>query len=225
MTAGGSAREWGAATRAHARRGVWRPLLSRMGVTVHTRAADAVAARRDKGGEGEAYTARLLAPLEGAGWHIRHDLWPPWRGGNFDHVLTSPDGSAVVVLDTKQWRRGQAWPTTLRGGRVYCGEQDRHEELLKAVKHARQVRDLLAWPAVEVLPLLVVHGSTVAGEEGRGHLDVPVPGLPAPVYVLASDWLVPTLAKVGGLAAADPWRAGEVAARVDQVLRTSRQGG
>jgi hypothetical protein len=49
------------------------------------------------------------------------------------------------------------------------------------------------------------------------HLDVPVPGLPAPVYVLASDWLVPTLAAVSG--GADPWRAGEVAARVDHVLR------
>lgn len=219
MSAGGSAQEWAAETRAHARRGVWRPLLSRMGVTVHTRRADAVAARRDRGGEGEAYTALLLAPLEGVGWHVRHDLWPPWWGGNYDHVLVSPDGSAVVVLDTKQWRRGQAWPTTLRGGRVYCGEEDRHEELLKAVKHARQVRDLLAWPGVEVLPLLVVHGSQVDG----GHLDVPVPGLKMPVYVLASDWLVPTLTAVSG--GADPRRAGEVADRVDQVLSPYQQGG
>lgn len=217
MSAGGSAREWGAETRAHARRGVWRPLLSRMGVTVHTRAADAVASRRDRGGEGEAYTALLLAPLEGLGWRIRHDLWPPWRGGNYDHVLVSPDGSTVLVLDTKQWRRN--WTTALRGGRVYCEEEDRHGEVDKAVKHARQVSDLLAMPAVEVLPLLVVHGSPVDG----GHLDVPAPGLRAPVYVLASDWLVPTLTAVSH--GADPRRAGQVAARVDQVLRTSRQGG
>lgn len=221
MSAGGSAQEWAAETRAHARRGWWRPLLSRAGVTVHTRRPDAVAARRDRGAEGEAYTARLLAPLEGLGWHIRHDLAPPWRGGNYDHILISPDGSTVLVLDTKQWRRNQNWPTTLRGGRLHCGDQDRHGELLKAVKHAGQVRDLLGMPAVEVLPMLVVHGSRVAG----GHLDVPVPGLEMPVYVLASDWLASTLVTAGGLFPADVWRARQVAARVDQVLRPYRQGG
>lgn len=216
MSAGGSAQEWAAATRAHARRGLWRPLLSRMGVTAHTRRADAVASRRSRGGEGEAYTARLLAPLEGLGWHIRHDLAPPWRGGNYDHVLVSPCGSLAIVLDTKQWRRN--WPTWLVRGRVHCGEEDRHDQVDKAVKHARQVAELLAMPAVEVLPLLVVHGSPVAG----GHLDVEVPGLPAPVFVLASDWLAPTLAAVSR--PADPWRASQVAARVDQVLQPYRQG-
>lgn len=219
MSAGGSAQEWAAATYAHARRGIWRPLLSRLGVTAHTRRADAAASRRSRGGEGEAYTARLLAPLEGLGWHLRHDLAPPWRGGNYDHVLISPSGALVIVLDTKQWRKN--WTTTLQNGQVYCDTENRHDQLVKAVKHAGQVRDLLGMPTVEVLPMVVVHGSQVAG----GHLDVPVPGLPAPVFVLASDWLVPTLAQAGVSSPADPWRAGEVAARVDQVLRPYPQGG
>lgn len=46
-----------------------------------------------------------------------------------DHVLVSPCGTAVVVLDTKAWRR--SWPTRLTGGRVCCGAEDRHREVEK----------------------------------------------------------------------------------------------
>ncbi|GAA3153484.1 nuclease-related domain-containing protein [Streptomyces rectiviolaceus] len=214
MTYGNSASRQAQAIRAHARRGVWRRVTAWAGVNAEARRADVQAGAWVQGGQGEAATVGLVAPLAASGWHIRHDVRPPWGRGNYDHVLISPDGRAVLVIDSKQWRRN--WPTTLKGGRVHCGLEDRHDQVEKAVKHAGQVQELLRMPDVDVLPLLVVHGSLVVG----GHLAVRVPGLPAPVYVLASDWLVSTLSAVPFDAA--PWRAGEVAARVDQVLRPYR---
>jgi hypothetical protein len=176
------------------------------------RRADAQAALWDQGGKGEAATVRLLRPLEALGWGIRHDLALPRSGANLDHVLIAPHGRLVVVLDTKTWRRN--WTTALVRGRVHCGDEDRHKKVVDVAGYARRVGQVLAVPGVTVLPLLVVHGSPVAG----GHLDVWVEGFEEPVYVLGTDWLMPTLTASGRKAAADPRRAEALVRRVDQVL-------
>lgn len=212
MTADNSAARQAAAIRAHARRDVWRRLTAWVGLNPAARRADARAALWDRGADGEAATKALLAPLPAHGWHVRHDLRPPGGRRNYDHVLTSPCGTAVVVLDSKQWRRN--WPTTLIGGRVHCGPEDRHGQIQKAADHALEVQQYLAVPGLVVWPLLVVHGSPVAG----GELAARAAGWPEPVFVLAADRLVPRLlAAPRGVR--DPRRAEAVVARVDAVLR------
>lgn len=211
MTAGNSASREAARIRAHARRGVWRRVTAWLGLNPAAARADARAALWDHGAAGEAATVALLAPLSAAGWHVRHDLRPPGGRRNYDHVLVSPCGTGVVVLDTKRWRRN--WPTTVQRGRVHCGPEDRHEQIQKAADHAGQVRDYLAVPGLTVWPLLVIHGSPVAG----GRLEARAAGWAGPVWVLGPDWLVPTL--LAAPKGRDPRRAARVAARVDQVLR------
>ncbi|WP_327259982.1 nuclease-related domain-containing protein [Streptomyces sp. NBC_01240] len=174
------------------------------------RRADASAAQWEHGAAGEEITVRMLAALKARGWVIRHDLRLRGRRFNVDHVLCSPCGTAVVVLDTKSWHRGR--PTSLIRGRVCCGAEDRHEEVEKVVKYARLVEAALALPGVAVWPLLVVHGSPVAG----GQLEARVQGWDGPVYVLGPDRLVPRLA--GAPKARDSQRAAAVAQRVDSVL-------
>jgi hypothetical protein len=104
-----------------------------------------------------------------------------------DHVLVSPCGTAVVVADTKAWRR--SWSTTVVGGRVQCGPEDRHGEAEKVAKYAATVSRLLGLPPGAVWPILVVHGSPVAG--GRAEARVVI--WSGPVWVLAPEVLVPTL--------------------------------
>lgn len=214
MTAGRSAHEWAAQARAHARRGVWRRVLSWMGVTVHTRRADAVAARRSHGAAGEEATAQILAGLEAQGWHVRHDLMLRGRRFNLDHVLVSPCGTALVVVDTKAWDRGRT--TSLVRGRVHCGIEgrqsrvDRHEEVQKLAGYARLVAQAVGLEPESVWPLLVVHGSPVAGCA----LEVPVRG--GTVFLLGPERVLPTLEAAP--AGRDPMAAAALAARVDQVL-------
>lgn len=207
-----SAARQAAAIRAHARRGVWRRVTAWAGVNPQARRADAQAALWAHGAKGEAATVRLLRPLEGMGWGIRHDLALPRSGANLDHVLIAPHGRLVVVLDTKTWHRGRT--TRLVRGRVQCGDEDRHKRVADVGGYAQRVQLALAMPGVTVLPLLVVHGSPVAG----GHLDVKVEGFEEPVYVLGTDWLMPTLTASGRKAPADPQRAAALVRRVDEIL-------
>ncbi|MFF4338133.1 nuclease-related domain-containing protein [[Kitasatospora] papulosa] len=152
------------------------------------RRADAVADRWKRGAAGEAATARLLAPLSRAGWHVRHDLQLRGRRFNVDHVLVSPCGTAVVVADTKSWHRGQ--PTVLVDGRVHCGDprrgrgDDRHDQVEAVARYARLVEAALNLPGVAVVPLIVVHGSPVA----PGGLEAPVLG--GTVWVLGAGEVV-----------------------------------
>lgn len=208
---GNSASREAARLRAHARRGVWRRVTAWLGVNPAARRADAQAALWDHGAAGEAATEALLEPLAGLGWHVWHDLRPPGGRRNYDHVLVSPCGTAVVVLDSKRWRRN--WPTTLVGGRVHCGLEDRNDKVETAVRHAREVQEYLGLPGVAVWPLLVVHGSPVAG----GRLAARVTGWDGPVWVLGPELLVSALAGASQ-GVRDPGRAAGVAARVDQVL-------
>ncbi|WP_327335074.1 nuclease-related domain-containing protein [Streptomyces anulatus] len=185
--------------------------------------ADGLAAQWEHGAKGEKATERLLRALNGPwwrrwlrralgrpGWVIRHDLRLRGRRFNVDHVAVSPCGTAVVALDTKNWHRGLT--TTEVSGRVFCGDEDRHDQVEKVVNYARLIEAALGMPGVSVLPLVVVHGSLVAGE----FLEARVDGWSGPVYVLGPARLVPTLAAAPK--GHDPARAAAVAARVDRVL-------
>jgi hypothetical protein len=115
-----------------------------------------------------------------------------------------------VVLDSKKWHAQR--PTHLVGGRLYCGGEDRHEQVEKVTGYARRVAALVEVPEEMVQPLLVVHCSPVAG----GFLQARVSGWDGPVHVLGPDWLVPTLATAPG--AADPRRAATLAQLVARAL-------
>lgn len=214
MTVDNSAARQAAQIRAHARRGLWRRVTAWAGVNAEARRADARAALWAHGAAGEAATAALLAPLVHAGWTVRHDRRLSGARWNVDTVLVSPCGTAVVVLDTKAWRKN--WTTQLVRGRVHCRNreagEDRHEQVEKVARYAQRIARELALPGVQVLPLLVVHGSPVAG----GCLAAPVQGVVGPVYVLSPSWLVPTMVRSAGVP--DARRAAAVTDRVDRVL-------
>ncbi|MFD5899107.1 nuclease-related domain-containing protein [Streptomyces sp. NPDC060366] len=209
MSAGSSAAARAAALRAQARRGLWRRLLAWLGLGGRAvRRADNRAALWAHGAAAEEATARLLAQLEPSGWTMWHDMALPGRLFNLDHVLASPCGTAVVVLDTKAWRK--SWTTFLVNGRVHCGSEDRHKQIEKVAGYAHTVAAALGLPEAHVRPLVVVHGSPVAG----GHLEAPTPH--GPVYVLSPGLLVSSLAAAPGLP--DRVRAGLLAAHVGSVI-------
>jgi hypothetical protein len=181
-----------------------------LGLGSAVRRAEAVAVRREKGAEGERATALLLAPLQSRGWWIGYSRALPGSRADLDAVLVSPCGTAIVVLDSKQWRRN--WPTALVAGRVYCGSENRHDQVEKVARYAARVSAALALPGVVVWPLLVVHGSPVAG----GYLAVRTEAWSGPTYLLEPERLLPTLANAPKQH--DPARARLLAARVHQLL-------
>jgi hypothetical protein len=188
VTAGGSAARWGEEQREAARRGLWRWLLAAIGLSPAARRADALAARTRQGTLGEQWTAAILTRLP-AGWHVLHDRRFPGPGrGNLDHILIAPGGAGIVVVDSKKWHA--QWKTRLVRGRVRCGAEDRHDQVEAVAGYARRVARMVRVPEAMVLPLIVVHGSPVAG----GYLAARVDGWDGPVHVLGPNWLVPTLA-------------------------------
>jgi hypothetical protein len=92
--------------------------------------------------------------------------------------------------------------------------EDRHGQVEAVARYAARTAQALRMPGVVVWPLLVVHGSPVAG---RGRLEARAPGWDGPVWVLGPELLVPTLASAP--AGRDPRRAAVLAARVGEVLR------
>ena len=219
---GNSAAREAAAIRARARKGVWRRLTAALGVSPTAARADAQADLWDRGAQGEEATAALIGQLVGHGWQIRHDVRLSGRRFNLDHVLISPCGTAIVVLDTKVWHRGR--PTVLLQGRVHCGGEDRHVQVEKIAGYAAAVQKAVGMPGVVVWPLLVVHGSPVAD----GVLAARAPQWDGPVYVLSPPYLVPTLAldpRTRAPRARDPQRADALVRRVDAVLRPYGEGG
>lgn len=209
MNAGQSPLGWAAREQKAARKGVRRKLLAWVGLNKAAVRAGGLAVRAAYGAEGEQQTAALLGRLP-AGWKVWHGQRLPGFKSDLDHVLVSPCGTAVVVLDSKRWHA--QWVTHLRAGRVFCGEQDRHGQIEAVGKYAARLQEALALPGVVVWPLLVVHGSRIDG----GRLEVRVPKWSGTVHVLGPDWLVPTLASAPK--ALNPARAAAVAARVNQVL-------
>ncbi|WP_435606624.1 nuclease-related domain-containing protein [Streptomyces ardesiacus] len=216
MTAGGSTSREAARLRAAARRGWWRRILRWCGINATDRRLEAAAVRQEQGSLGEQQTAALLARLP-AGWTVLHDLAVPGRRFNLDHVLIPPSGAGVIVLDSKKWRRswqGRPSPTTLVRGRVHCGPQDRHEQIVKFAGYVSGTAAVLGVPAGMLMPVIVVHGSPVAG----GRLDVGVPEWERTVHVLSADRLVGTLAGMPGGRGPVQSAAAALAARVRRTL-------
>jgi len=200
------------AIRARARRGVWRRVTAWVGMNPEATRADAVAARWELGARAERKTARLVWWLRWRGWRIRHDRRLVGRRFNLDHVLVSPCGTAVVVADTKRWNAGRS--TTVVGGRLCCGMEDRHGEAEKAARYAALVGQALGMPGVAVWPVLVVQGSPVPG----GHVQVATQA--GMVQVVAADQVVGVLRS-----APQGWSWGQarrVARRVDEVAQRYR---
>lgn len=167
--------------------------------------------RQVQGSLGEKWTAELLTRLP-AGWQVFHDLTVAGRRFNVDHVAVPPSGEGLIVLDSKKWHAG--WPTTLVRGRVHCGRQDRHGQVEAFAGYVSGTAAVLGVPAGMLMPVIVVHGSPVAG----GRLDVPVPGWERTVHVLAADRLVDVLAGMpGGRGPVQP-KAVDLAARVRRTL-------
>ncbi|MFE9758270.1 hypothetical protein ACFYPP_33570, partial [Streptomyces microflavus] len=102
--------------------------------------------------------------------------------------------------------------TTMVGGRVHCGTDDRQAQVDAVASYARRVFRALGLPGVVVWPLLVIHGSPIAG----GRLEASAPDWDGVVHVLGPARLVPTLAAAPKLH--DPARVAAVVARVDRVL-------
>lgn len=157
MTAAGeSVGRWAEQQRADARRGVWRRLLTALGVTVHTRVADAQAASCDAGRVGERWTAVLLQPLEAVGWIVLHDRQIPGaHSANADHVVISP-GARVFLVDSKLWsKRGTVH---VRDGQLWHGEWQRGRSVRSLLFEAGLVERALRVP---VQPLIAVHNAPV----------------------------------------------------------------
>lgn len=113
----------------------------------------------------EPLTAAALKPLEDRAWRIFHDRrWPGATRGNVDHLVIGPPG--VAVVDTKHW----AGSVEVRGERLWCGDDDRHESVEDLLRLVTAVEELLVdighgtdgqpvgLSAVHVLPMLAFTG-------------------------------------------------------------------
>ncbi len=128
----------------------------------------------------EPQTAAVLAPLADQGWRILHDRrWPgSTTGANVDHLAIGPGG--VFVIDSKHW----SGPVQVRDGRLWCGEDDRHDDTVDTILRLTDaVGDLLLEVAgsdpgldvglspINITPVLVFtrhhHANTVAPQVGR----------------------------------------------------------
>ena len=167
-----SAARLGGAIRASGGRGWWGRLLARLGVTAHTRRADAQARAWAAGAKGETDTAGLLSVLECEGWRVLHDrAIPGARTANADHVLVSP-GAKVFVVDSKLWSARRAGGGLVRpvGDQLMHGDRIDGRSLGAVRFEADMVSRALGVP---VQPLIAVHRAPVA-EGGFIVQDVPV---------------------------------------------------
>jgi hypothetical protein len=194
-----------------------------LGVNPAAKRADALTARAKHGADGEKETARLLAGLP-KGWRVVYGRKLPPYPNDYDGLVLPPTGDAIVAVDTKNWHRGTGWETTLRGGRLHCGSEDRHDQVEKAVRAAARLERALAVPGVRVWPVLVVHGSQILQPPPlpQGRLEARADAWKGIVHVLGPNYLVPTLVKSAAQGIPDPARAAWLAQRVDAVLPPCR---
>jgi len=86
----------------------------------------------------EKSTARTLAPLAAAGYHLLADRgWPGSRNANVDMVVVGPSG--LFIVDTKNW----ATPT-IAAGRVFRDQDDVTDEFEKLADLAWKTEEKLA---------------------------------------------------------------------------------
>ncbi|MGK5557802.1 NERD domain-containing protein [Actinomadura kijaniata] len=106
-----------------------------------------------RGALGERRTARLLRPLERAGFAVLHDRALPRGRANLDHLVITPAGT-VVLVDSKNWARGRRLRRTGRTVKPARYEASRvREELARALGGPVEVRAVLAVHGGD-LPLL-----------------------------------------------------------------------
>ncbi|MFH8295061.1 nuclease-related domain-containing protein [Streptomyces sp. NPDC018059] len=215
MSAGSSAAARAAALGAGRRPGLWTRLLIALGRRAQP-APPQAALPWLLGAEGEAATEALIDVLADEGWTVFHDLGLPRSNSNVDHVLVPPSGEGLIILDSKRWRAN--WPTAAVDGRLFCGEEDRHDEAERAVFLACFVRDVVGLD-LPVLPALVIHRSPVAS---GGHVEVLVDGWPRPLHVFGPQALLASLRQRAGTP--DPRRAAHLAARVTDTLHPYTEG-
>lgn len=187
------------AIRQHARRGVWRPLLSAMGVTAHTRAADAQAAAWDAGGEGERRTRELMRRLPASWWVVHDRRIPSLDRANADHLAVTP-GGRLFLIDSKMRHARNGATVHAQGGRLWHGrtpmDRDLHSLRVEAECTANAA-------GVQVWRLICVHVAPVAG----GWFEVQGVG------VVSADRLLAVLVAAAGVP--NPRAAALLAHRVD----------
>lgn len=116
------------------------------------RARAASLARRaemfEKGADGEAATAALLAGLPPE-WAAIHDVrWPSRRLANIDHIVVGPGG--IFVVDSKNW----TGRITADGGQLRQNGRSREKEVAKCADAALAVAELAGPYADRVFPML-----------------------------------------------------------------------
>lgn len=199
--AGNSAGAHARSLRAGARKGLRRRLLTAVGYTGHTRAADAQAAKYEAGELGELWTAQMLRPLEARGWQVWHDLAIPGADyANGDHLVVSP-GGRLFLIDSKLWNKRATVHAS--HGRLWHGKVSRDRCLSSLEFEAQQIATRVG---VQVWRIIVVHTAPVAGDGFE------VGG----VGVVPAARLLPLLVGEGG--APNPAVAAAVAGRVDLLL-------
>jgi hypothetical protein len=97
---------------------------------------------------------------------------------------------------------------------VHCGTEDRHKQVEQVASYARRAAERLSLPADAVWPLVVVHGSPVAG----GFLKARAPEFAGPVWVVSPAQMVEMLLAAGRKYGRDDRAASDLAARVARVF-------
>lgn len=121
--------------------------------------AERTARRYAHGAEGERRTAAHLESLRLDGWTVLHDRGLPRGRANVDHLLISPTG-VVIMPDSKRW--SARWTLRAVGGRLIHDNRDVTKRLSGVVHEATAVAGVLGVP---VIPLVVMHGAPVAGDQ------------------------------------------------------------
>jgi hypothetical protein len=109
-----------------------------------------------RGAAGERQVARLLAPLEGHGWTVLHDLRVPHSAANIDHLVIGLPG--VFVVDAKHYRG----PLHLsQDGGLWHGRYPLAAALSATRWEADKVQATLGAYGIDVVPIVAVHGAPV----------------------------------------------------------------
>jgi hypothetical protein len=111
-----------------------------------------------KGARGERKTARMLRPLERAGYTVLHDRALPSSRANVDHLVIGETG--VYVVDSKNWSKQRI--VAGRGRRVRVGRTYGSTVVRGTDYEIRAVSNALAYDVGQGVPvagLLAVHGA------------------------------------------------------------------
>jgi hypothetical protein len=124
--------------------------------------------------ESEPETAAHLQLLADQGWTVLHDRrWPGSTRSNVDHLVIGYGG--VAVVDTKNWSQSVG----VRDNRLWCGDDDRHEEIEKMLALADAIDDLLLEAAESspghTLGLSAIHVVPVLAFSRHDHARIPHP--------------------------------------------------